>query len=130
MAGRWANASGANRTVTIAISYGGTTLWQDTSANLGNGLACGWTIATDLVANGSATAQSLTGSIRLGSTGATTVGQNGNLAGTAASAIGAATLVGIAGTVNSAVAQTLTVSVTFNGTGITWTKYHHTLELL
>lgn len=126
-AGRWQNTSGATRTVTIVISYGGTTMWQDTSASLANGADLGWNVDLILSSNNSATSQVLNGVIQLGGTGATTTGLTGDLA--SATLIGQAILIGTAA-INSGSNQTLAVSTTFNGTGITWTKYFHTIEKL
>ena len=128
LAGRYVNASGTNRTVTVTISYGGTTLWSDTSTSLANGSDVGWYMELMLIANNSITAQQLTGKIDIGSAGATTTGLSGNLA--TDEILSATILVGNDSTINSAVNQAFNVSVTFNGTGITWTKYYHTLELL
>jgi hypothetical protein len=127
-AGRWSNASGANRTVTIAISYGGTTLYSDISAALATGSTTGWNIEFELIANNSTTSQKLIGVIMIGSTGAVTTGVTGDIA--TDEITSNAMIVGNNGSINSATNQTLDVSVTFNGAGITWTKHYHTLELL
>lgn len=128
LSGRWQNSSGANRTVTIAVSYGGTTMWADTSQNLSSGSDCGWNIELLLSANNSVTSQKLNGWIMIGGTGASNTGVTGDLA--SDEIISNAQIVGNNAAINSANAQTLNVTVTFSNSGITWTKYYHSLELL
>lgn len=124
--GSWANASGANRTATIAVSYGATTLWTDTTGNLTTGTITGWNIDLMLQANNSASAQVLSGRALFGPTGIPTTGATGNF-GTAW--IGAALING-SSAINSAVANNLTVTITLSGTGTTWIKQFHILEKL
>lgn len=128
MSGRWQNSSGSSRKVTIALSYGGTTLWSDTSASLANNSDVGWQIEALLIANNSITSQKLVGNIMIGGTGSTQVGLSGDLA--SDEIFSNAVLIGINSAINSANNNVFNVSTTFNGSGITWTKYYHTLELL
>ncbi len=128
MAGRWSNASGTSRTATIAVSYGGTTMWADTTSNFGKGSSGGWNLEFELLANNSVTSQKLVGHIEMGGTGTTSTGQDGNLA--TDEILATAILVGNNAAINSAVNQTFNVTVTFSGSGVTWTKNYHTLELL
>jgi hypothetical protein len=127
-AGTWANASGANRTVTISVSYGGTTMWSDTSNNLATGANTGYYMELFLCANNSTASQTLNGVIHIGGTGASATGITGDLG--SDEIISNTILTGNNSTVNSNNNLALNVSVTFNGTGITWTKYYHILELM
>ena len=126
-AGTWANTSGANRTVTPTISYGGTTMWADTSASLATGNTIGWSLDLILASNNSATAQSVNGVILLGSTGTVTTGITGNLG--TATLTGTAILTGTSA-VNSATNQTLTISVAFSGATISWSTYYYIVEVI
>ena len=128
MAGYWTNSSGATRTIAPNISYGGTTLWADTSIAIATGVTVGWSAEFYLSANNSVTAQALTGLWHIGSTGAVTTGLTGDLA--TDEITGVAVLAGTSA-VNSAVNQTLNVAVTFNGTMTGgWTKFFHVIEVL
>ena len=128
MRGLWANGSGANRTVTIAVSYGGTTMYSDTSANLSAGNNTGWDIQLSLCANNSTSSQKLNGTINIGATSAVSIGQTGDIA--TGTNISRGILVGNNAAIDSTIGQTLAVTVTFNGASITWTKQFHTLEIL
>jgi hypothetical protein len=128
LAGLWANASGANRAVTIAVSYGGTTMWSDSSNNLFSGQDVGFYIELVLCANNSVTSQSLNGVIHLGGTGVAATGQTGDLV--SDEILANTILTGNNASANSANNQSFNVTVTFNGTGITWTKFYHILELI
>lgn len=128
MQGLWLNSSGATRTVTVAVSYGGTTLYADTSATLATANDAGWSIQLFLCANNSVTSQTLTGIIDIGNTGGVTTGIAGDLSTDETTSVG--NVVGVNSAVNSAINQNFNVSVTFNGAGITFTKYFHILELL
>jgi hypothetical protein len=127
LSGLWKTAGNA-RTVTIAVSYGGTTLWSDTSTNLSANKSAGWSIEVNLIANNSTTSQELTGVVSIGSTGAATTGATGDLS--TDEILGTAVIVSSTSSVNSDSGQSLNVSVTFSGSGSTWTKYYHSLELL
>lgn len=128
LGGRLQNGNGGTRTATIAVSYGGTTLWADPSATIGTNSDRGWYIELNLTANDSVTSQKLTGLVAMGGTGASTTGLSGDLG--SDEILSHAMVVGNNSAVNSANNQSLNVTVTFSGTGITWTKYYHTLELL
>lgn len=128
LAGLWANASGVGRTVTVAISYGGTTMWSDTSATLATGADLGWNMVFYLCANNATNSQTLNGMIMLGSTGAVGTGVAGDLS--SDEITGNAQIVGNNAAADSTADQTLAVSVTFSGGTITWTKYFHILEKL
>lgn len=128
LSGRWLNGSGGTRSVTIAVSYGGTTMWSDTSPALANNVDVGWYMEMDLVANGSTTSQKLVGHVEIGDTGTTTTGLSGNLA--TDEILSTAIIIGNNAAINSANTQSLNITVTFSGTGTTWTKYYHTIELL
>lgn len=128
LAGIWNNNAGAARNMTIAVSYGATTLWQGTSSNLANGNTVGWNMELYLAANNSATAQTLCGSIRIGAPGNPTTG-NGVITTTTAAPF---TVGSIAGTsaINSANTNNITVTFVQNGATSTVTKYFHMIEKL
>lgn len=128
MRGRWVNAGGGNRQVTITVSYGGTTMWSDTSTSLSSGGDTGWEMDLDLIANNSTTSQKLVGRIGIGGTGTTSTGLSGDLS--TDEVLATAFIVGNNASVNSANNQSFNVTVTFSNSGTTWTKYYHTLELL
>jgi hypothetical protein len=111
----------------MTISYGGTTLWADTSLNLANNGTVGWDVNVILASNNSVTAQSLNGVIHIGGTGAVNTGITGDLGNDRI--ISQAVLAGTS-SVNSANAQTLNLGVSFNGGGINWTRYFYFIELL
>lgn len=125
--GYWQN-TGGTRNVTIAVSYGGTTLWSDTSPSLASSANTGWSIELALAANNSATSQTLNGRIMIGGTGASLTGLTGDLA--TDEIMSNTILTGVTSSVNSAVNQSLNVTVTFSSSGSTWTKYYHVLELV
>jgi hypothetical protein len=127
-AGRLQNTSGSNRTVTISVSYGGTTIWSDNSTSIPTGGDAGWEMDLRLIANDSVTSQQLVGRIQIGGTGATATGLTGDLA--SDEIIATAIIVGNVISINSAANQTLAVTITASGTAITCTKYYHTLEVL
>ena len=128
MNGIWLSG-GNGRTITITVSYGGTTLYAATSGTLANAITVPWRMEFQLAANNSATAQTLTGQITLsqGATTGVTTGFGTLSVGTTAPEVSAA----ISGTsaVASTSAQTFTVAVVQNGAG-TLTKYFHTIEIL
>jgi hypothetical protein len=123
--GIWNNPSGGGKTITLRIAYGGTTIWQSTSSSLSPALTIPWNANLCLTSNNSATSQTLSGLIMLGSQTAT-VGV-GSLA---TDEIAAATPIAGTVSINSSVDQPLVFSVTLSTAGSTWTKYFHTIELL
>jgi hypothetical protein len=127
LSGTWNNTSGATRTVTLSIRYGGTTMWADTSATIASGVTVGWSMDLIVAANNSAAAQTVHGIIHIGGTGAVTTGITGDLA--SDEITGLAVLTGTAA-VNSAVNQDLVINTAFNGANITWNKYYHFIEVL
>jgi hypothetical protein len=125
--GTWSNASGATRTCTLTVGYGATTMWADTSAALATGTTTGWHLDLLLMANSSVTSQKLHGVVMIGSTGAVTTGVTGDIA---TDEITSSAVVAGTAAVDSTANQALTVGVSFNGAGITWTTYFYFLELL
>lgn len=138
MGGTWAVSGGTARSITITISYGGTTMWQGTSATLGSGNTVAWTAELYLIANNSATAQQLSGRITFSPIGTPTTGT-----GTITNTTGTAFTTGqfssdrpiigsIAGTAafNSAGAGSLTVASVASGTTSSFIKFYHTIEFL
>lgn len=123
--GTWARTSGSARSVTVTISYGGTTLWADSTANQSGNTDCAWDLNVILSANNSATAQMLNGLISIGGTGATTTGTAGDLS---AATIAAVAIINGTSAVNSNNNQTLTISVSFSGNGNTWATNYYTIE--
>jgi hypothetical protein len=128
MQGDVLNSSGANRTITVSVTYGGTTMYSDATGNLSNGSRTGFSIELFLAPINSTTEQSLTGVIVFGNTGAVTTGIIGNL--DSGTAFAQAVLLGNTASVNSAANQSFNVAVTFSGTGVTLRKFFHVLELL
>ena len=124
--GDWVNASGAARTCTFLVSYGGTTLWSATTPSLANATRTGWELQLNLVAASSATAQSLTGTLTMSTIGTPTTGTTGVIG---ATAFGNASIYGTSA-VNSAVAQTLLVTVAFSGATPGFTRRFYTIEKL
>lgn len=127
--GYWQNSSGSTRTITLAISYGGTTLWQDVSATIPAGITDGWEMNLSLVANNSANAQAISGFISIGdTTGAPTTGLTGNLG--SDEMVANAVLYGTSA-VNSANNNNIVLSVVaISGTGTTFLTQYYYVELL
>jgi hypothetical protein len=124
--GTWATLNATAKTVVITVSYGGTTMWADTSASLAGNSNTGWNIDIVLAANNSATAQTLSGIMQIGGTGASTTGSTGDLS--SDEILSQAVLNGTAA-FNSAGAGTLNIAVTFSGAGSNnWTKNYHWIE--
>lgn len=126
--GIWNNAAGANRTITMSITYGGTTMWSSTSSNLSSGSTIAWKLEFYLMANNSATAQTLSGHVALSSVTAPTTG-TGTLANTTAIPFNSNPIGGTSA-INSGIAQNLNFVCTMSGATTTLTKYFHTIELL
>lgn len=127
LGGIWNNTSGANRTVTITISYGSTIMWRGTSSNLGTGNTVAWNLELWLNAQNSASAQSLSGRINISNPTAPTNGTGAITNSTSAPFTSAA----IAGTaaINSNNINNFTINFVQNGGGTTTiTKYFHMLE--
>lgn len=81
--GTYTNTSGSNRTVTVKIKLGSTTLYQDVTGNLSSNTDSRAVQFSFLLMNtASASSQKLTGNLRFGNAGATTSG-TGNLGTTA-----------------------------------------------
>lgn len=127
LAGTWNNASASSRTVTVTISYGGTTMYSDTSASIAALTTVGWNMDLILLANNSTLAQQLTGMINIGSTGAVSTGLTGDLG--TDEIVGNSVIAGSAA-INSASNQTLNIGIGFNGSTITWNKFFHTIEIM
>lgn len=125
--GTWNNTSGNARTSTLLVSYGGTTLWSSITPSLANGTRTSFTIELFLAANNSASAQTLTGRISFGPTGASSTGTGfGPLSTTV---FAEATVFGTSAFA-SAGAGTFLVSAAFSGTNANFVKQIHTLERL
>jgi len=123
--GTFARTTGSARSVTITVSYGGTTLWSDTTANQAGNSDGAWDLDLILASNNSANAQILNGTVRIGGTGNVTVGTAGDLN---TASINAFAIVNGTAAVNSGAAQTLTIAVSFSGTGTTWVTNFHIIE--
>jgi hypothetical protein len=125
--GTWARTAGTGA-LTFTISYGGTNLWVGTSGTMTTGNTTAWTIEVDLIANNSATAQTMSGIITINTTAAPTTGiggiPNSNTSPFTASPIAGSSAVA------STSAQTFQVSVVATLATSTLIKYFHTLELL
>lgn len=123
--GRWDTVS-SSRTFTLRISYGGVILWQDVCRTQASGSQSGWEIAFDIFANQSTTSQILNGHIVVGRGGNPNIGEGG----IDNDEITANGVIYGSSAVNSALNQTLVVSVDPNGNTQTFTKNMHTIELL
>lgn len=126
-AGTWQNTSGANRQVTLSISYGGATMWSDTSGNLTTGNTTGWNIECYLAANSATGSQTVNGNALLSGNGASANGITGDLA--TDEILAQAILTGTS-SVNSNNNQTLNIACSFNGAAIAWVKYFHIIEVI
>jgi hypothetical protein len=127
-AGTWANSAGANRQVTITISYGGVTMWSDNTANYNSINAVGWNIELYLASNNATGSQTLNGNVIVGGfANAPTTGVTGDFS--TDEILAQAILTGTS-TVNSNANQTLNVQCSFSGNGMTWTKYFHIIEVI
>ena len=124
--GVFTNSSSANRNAIVTISYGGTVMFSDTTANINANTDAGWNIDLIFSASNSASAQRLTGLIHVGGTGASAVGLTGDLSSDEITSVAV-----ISGTsaVNSAAAQTLSIGVTMSGATTTFSKYFHIIEI-
>lgn len=118
------------RQIQIGVTYGGTTMWADSTANITSGNTFGWSMTFHVIANGATNAQKLTGKIFFGMTGTPTTGTVGEM-GTVNSQIAEAAVYGTAA-VNSTNAQTLNVTFAMSGTITTLAmiKRMHIIELL
>lgn len=124
--GRLLNNSGGGRPYTIAITYGGTTLWGDASANLGqSAVEYPFQLTFVLAAQGTANSQSITGSIRLGGSVAGSVAGTGDIS----LATWSGTFSGQSA-VDSTLAQTLAVTILTNNAAVTQTltRYNFLIE--
>ena len=121
------NSSGSNRNYIIRVRFGGTVLFQDTTANQSTGTTCGLTINLYFSANDSASAQTLTGFIKMGGTGAVTTGITGDLG---TDEILSTAVISATSAVNSNANQALRVTIQANGTGTTATRRFYLAELL
>ena len=120
MGGNWVNTSGATRSVTVAVSYGATTLWTRTSTTTANNTTRPWTFNFKFYPNGGISAQKITGQFTVGATGSnintTAVLINNIIEATSAE--------------DSTVTKTLLVNITNSGTGTTFTCNYYTITLL
>lgn len=121
------NVSGANRNYIIRVRYGGTIVYQDTSATQGTGTDVGLTMSLYFSANNSASAQTLNGSIMVGGTGAVTTGITGDLG---TDEILSNAVINATSAVNSNTDQALRVTIQASGTGTTTTRRFYLAELL
>lgn len=127
MGGIWNNTSGANRTVTITISYGSTIMWRGTSSNLATGNTVAWRCDVYLSAANSTSAQSLVGLINISNPTAPTNGV-GAITNSTTAPFTSAAITGTAA-INSNTANNFTVNFVQSGGGTTTvTKYFHLLE--
>lgn len=128
LGGIWTTTA-AGRNITFAIGYGTAgNLWSGTSGNLGANITVGWEIEFVLVANNSASAQSMSGRVSI-SPGVNNTGTGTGIITNVTTAPFASSIIGNTIAVTSTSAQTLTVSVNQSATG-TFTKYYHSIEVL
>jgi hypothetical protein len=127
-AGYFINGSGANRTITIGVVYGGTTMWQDTSTNVTNNGVVGWNIDLILASNNSVSSQTLNGLIQIGAAGNQTTGITGDLV---TDEITSQAILTGSSAVNSNNDQTLLVDlVALSGNGTIFTQNFYYIEVL
>lgn len=128
MGGFIVNNSGANRRYTIGISYGGTLMWQDTSANVSNGSTVGWDMDFVLAPNNSATSQTMNGTIHIGGTGGQAAGIAGDLG---TDEIVSQAIIAGSSAVNSGTNQTLLVDlVAISGNGSSFNRSYYFIEVI
>lgn len=120
MGGNWVNTSGANRSVTIAVVYGATTLWTRTSSVTAKGTTRPWLFNLKFYPNGSTSAQKITGQFTIGA-----IGSNINTTSILVNNIIEAT-----SAEDSTVTKTLSVNITNSGVNTTFTCNYYTLNLL
>jgi hypothetical protein len=125
--GSYARTAGSGG-LTFTISYGGNTIWSGTSGNMATGNTIAWSMELNLIANNSATAQTLVGDIVLDATGNPTTGI-GTIGNSNTSPFTATTIAGSCA-VASTSAQTFQVTVVSTLATSSLIKYFHTLELL
>lgn len=119
------NAAGVNRTWTLRVKYGGTTLYADVSPNQATATNAGWNLDLILASNNSVTAQTLNGMVHIGGTGAVTTGLTGDLG---SDEITSVSVITGSSAVNSAVNQTLDITWQPSGTGTTISQYYYFIE--
>lgn len=123
------NNTGNNRTVRIRLKFGGTTLYDDTSGNLGSTANARAFWIEILVMNAGATnAQKLTGFLTISSNGAPTVG-NGEV--TTTNSLNS-TIYGIAGSTDTTADAVISVTNQFSASSanLVWKTEGYTVELL
>jgi hypothetical protein len=122
--GEWNNASGAGRTCTVLVSYGGTTMWTATTPSLATATRTGWSMDLFLASANSAAAQTLNGIVNFGPIGTPTTGVTGVFS---ATDFASANIYGTSA-IASGAAATLLVTVAFSGATPGFTKRFHTIE--
>lgn len=128
MGGFITNTSGSNRQYTIGVSYGGTLMWQDASANVANGSTVAWDMNIVLAPNNSTASQTLNGTIHIGGTGAQQAGIAGDLG---TDEITSNAIIAGSSAVNSNNNQTLLVDlVAINGTGSSFNRNYYYIEVI
>jgi hypothetical protein len=123
------NNSAADRTLTIKIKYGATTLYNGTTGNLvaaSTRRAC--TIDFKLYAKNSVTSQGLTGHVRISNSGGSTTGI-GDINGTEDTT---GTIGGVNAAENSALGKTLSVTVTHSASSanLSFRRQYAVIEVL
>lgn len=127
--GTWGNTSGATRTVTITISFGGTTMWQGTSSTLASGNTVGWNMDLMLASNNSATSQTLSGQINIGATGSPTTG-TGSIANSTTSPFTCASISGTSAINTGTTAGTWNLNISVSGNNSNFIKLNHVIQRL
>jgi len=127
--GTFTYTSGSQRGITVGVTYGGATMWLDTTPNITSTSSFGWSMTFHLIANGATNAQKLTGKVFFGQSGAPTSGTVGELS--ANTQISETALYGTSG-VDSTTAQTLNVTFAMSAavTTVAMVKRVHVIELL
>jgi hypothetical protein len=124
--GTWANTSGASRTITITITFGGLIMWKATSGTMANGTAA-WLMDISLSSNNSDAAQTLIGQINISSITTPTTGF-GSIANSTATPFTCTPISGTSAITTASTAAAFAVNVLVNSTSSTFTKQNHVIK--
>lgn len=121
MTGTYSNTALVGRTATYTVSYGGATLWTGTTPSAIAGFSGCWEAQFILTPDNSTGAQNFSGRI---------IVSGNNILGSLSTGALVDTPINGSSSVDSTVAQTLDVSMSFNGGSVTFTRTYYVLEVL
>ena len=124
--GTWNNTSGASRTVTILISFGGTTMWRGTSGTLANATVA-WRMDLSLSSNNSDAAQTLIGQINISTITAPLTGV-GSIANGTTTPFTCAAISGTSAINTAITAAAWAVNITVSGNNSNFIKHNHVIK--